>query len=410
MTNPETLDFIRLHRTDDVRQLALAGPRHEAVDMAYALDQIQGWQTARHKLPTWAATDGMAYPPHLNMEQCSSEPTARYKQQLVERLMGSSLAQATLVDLTGGFGVDFSYMSRGFARAVYVERDARLCSLATHNFGLLGLRHTEVVCSDSVEWLRALEPAETAPATVFYLDPARRGSHGEKVFALSDCTPDVSVLHSELMQRATAVVVKLSPMLDWHAALAALTTDGRGAEVHIVSVANECKELLLVLTHGDVPLRVVCANDEERFAYSPSVPAAATDGAQWQHAATAIDGTLLVPNASIMKAGCFAELCAHYHIRPLGHNSHLFVAAGPIDGFPGRQFAIRAVSTMNKRDLRQHFQHIGQANIAVRNFPLSVADLRKRLKLKDGGSHYVFATTWQDRHVLLITEPCTLSR
>lgn len=403
MTDAATLDFIRAHRTDDVRRLALMADRFPEVDMPHALDQIQGWQTARHKLPTWAATDGIVYPPHLNMEQCSSEATARYKQRLVTRLLGLRMATSTLADLTGGFGVDFSYLCAGFGRAVYVERGEALCAVARHNFALLGLAHAEVVCGDSVAWLQGWDNARNAHSTVIYLDPARRDTHGQKVFGLHDCVPDVTLLRDDLLLRAHTVVVKLSPMLDWHAAAEALAPDGRGVEVHIVSVGGECKELLVVLTHGEEPLRVVCANDGETFAYVPGQHVDAPAG-PWLQPAERLEGTLLVPNASVMKAGGFAELCAHFRVRPLAPNSHLFVAPAPVDGFPGRQFAIRAMSSMNKRDLRRHLQGVTQANIAVRNFPLSVADLRKRLKLKDGGGLYLFATTWKSQHILVITE------
>lgn len=403
MTNQATRDFIHAHRTDDVRRLALLASRFPAVDMPYALDQIQGWQTARHKLPTWAATDGLAYPPHLSMEQCSSEATACYKQRLVRELLGIRRSQATLVDLTGGFGVDFSFMSQDMAHAVYVERSEALCALARHNFDLLGLRHAKVVCGDGPSWLHDMADASPSCPTLIYIDPARRGTQGQKVYGLHDCTPDITLLRDELLRKAEVVVVKLSPMLDWHAAAEALAPDGRGATVHIVSVANECKELLLVLTHDHEPLRVVCSNDNEQFEYFPASSPSLLAG-PWQQPATAISGTLLVPNASIMKAGCFAELCDSYHVQPLGHNSHLFVSPCPVPLFPGRQFAIRAVSTMNKRELRQHLQGIDRANIAVRNFPMAVADLRRRLKLADGGSCYIFATTWQSRHVLIITE------
>lgn len=181
--NDETARFIRQHRRDDVRTLALKGSKDKAVDMPFALDQIQGWQTARQKLPTWAAAEGIIYPPHLNMEQCSSEETARYKHECIARFCEPD--KATLIDLTGGFGADFSLMSRGFHHAVYVERNASLVEVAQHNFEVLGLHNVEVVNGDGVAYLHQLtakmksgETVATHGKTVIYLDP-----HGATVMA-----------------------------------------------------------------------------------------------------------------------------------------------------------------------------------------------------------------------------------
>lgn len=404
----DTRQFILDHRLDDAVRLALLRHRYPGVDMPFALNQIQGWQTARCKLPSWAATEGILYPPHLNMEQCSSESTARYKAGLLEAAGGR-----TLVDLTGGFGVDFSFMARSCRRAVYVERNAQLCELARHNFSVLGLTQAEVVCSDAEDVLRRLPvrpPGTDAP--IIYLDPARRDTHGRRVFGIEDCTPDVAALRNELLQRARTVIVKLSPMLDWHAAVRTLSAAGGVAvDVHIVSVANECKELLLVLTRHEgleademdvslpsLPRRVVCANDGQQFVCHPS----ATPRQPLLAAPDARSSWLLVPNASVMKAGCFAELSHAFSLPQLDRDSHLFVSSAPVPAFPGRQFQILSISSMNKRELKQALAGISQANIAVRNFPLSADELRRRLRLRDGGGTYVFATTWRSRHVVIV--------
>lgn len=252
MKNEATLQFVQLHREDDVNRLAFLGDKNPDVDMPWALAQISGWQTARRKLPSWAACDGLEYPPHLNMEQCSSEPTAIYKASLASRLVGADAAEhGLLVDLTGGFGVDFSWMARAFAHAVYVERNETLCPIAQHNFQQLGLGHVEIHVGDGVAYLQTmpLVPERTTgcshPLTLIYLDPARRDTYGRKVFGMEDCTPDVVELCDTLLLRADIVVIKLSPMLDWHEAVRKLKNI---SEVHVVSVSNECKELLLVLT------------------------------------------------------------------------------------------------------------------------------------------------------------------
>ena len=392
-----------------------------------------------------SATDGVVYPPHLNMEQCSSEATARYKARIAERHQAS-----LLIDLTGGFGIDFSFIAPCFDHAVYVERNERLCAIARHNFSCLGLANTEVVCGDGEDYLHQLraqvDSGSTQPASAaqfsrpssstspfIFIDPARRDANGHKVFGIADCTPDVLSLKDELMFVASCVMLKLSPMLDWHAAARAFAPYCR--EVHIVSVGAECKELLLVLSpeplapsstlSGDgvaSSIRLVCANDAEIFEQAVSfdltpsfAPEPIVAPAEANRATAAISepfsadevvgASLCVPNASIMKAGIFTALAQKFGVRAVDRDSHLFLGQQKVNGFPGRQFRIMGLTTMNKRELRERLAGITKANIAVRNFPLSADALRKRLKLKDGGSCYLFATTMQGRHVIFITEP-----
>ena len=516
-----TAEFIQEYREKDTRQLALQSARFPDVDMPYALDQIKGWQTARRKLPTWAACDGIVYPPHLSMEQCSSEPTAQYKLNLAmewscriessefrvesseervessERRVESSAREvesselrvessarevesselrvensegevnnfssgqpatlnsqlstlnpqpATLnsqlstlnchasrmTDLTGGFGVDFSFTSCAFASATYVERNAQLCHMVEHNLPLLGIDNAKVVCADAVDYLSTLDMQ-----TMIFLDPARRDQHGAKTVMLADCTPDVVQLLPQLLKKSRFTMLKLSPMLDWHKAVEDL--QGTVREVHIVSVGGECKELLLVLSEEiESELKVFCADLEaggsslsggssgssssscSSFSSEPSSPIhpstpslsaflfvyapGSSCPAPNSKLKTQNSKFLHEPNASIMKAGCFDELAAAYGVSPVSRNSHLFLSAEPVDGFPGRSFSIERVTTLNKRELRQALAGIEKANIATRNFPLSVAELRKRLKLKDGGDVYIFATTTaEDEHLLLIS-------
>lgn len=266
MSNEE---FIQAHANDDVRQLALKAHGIEGIDLPFVLDQIAGRQTAKRKLPSWAAVSGVIYPPHLSMEQCSSERTAQYKAEIISLLTPHSSLH-TLTDLTGGFGVDFSFMSRSFKHAVYVERQEKLCDIAKENFRLLGLDNAEVVCGDGEEYLRQMDKAD-----VIYLDPARRDSNGAKTFAISDCTPDVVTLLPLLLQKATVVMVKLSPMLDWRKAIADIGEE-YVREVHIVSVDNECKELLLLITSQQTtPPALFCVNftgDKVSTLKSPSSP------------------------------------------------------------------------------------------------------------------------------------------
>ena len=383
LANQATLDFIQQHRTDDVRRLALQGGRHPEVDIHYALEQIAGWQKARTKLPSWAARDGIIYPPHLSMEQCSSEATAKYK----ARMAGKGLR---FVDLTAGFGVDAAFIAEGFQQVVTIEQQEKLCAITSENYRLLGLSQVEVRCGDGVDYLHAMEHAD-----LIYIDPARRDEHGGRTYDIVDCTPNVLELREELLAKADRVMIKLSPMLDWRKAVEDL---GKVSEVHIVSVDNECKELLLVLSESSKPLQVFCVNDGQTFSFRP----ASTQSLSLPSLPSSFF-FLYVPNASIMKAGCFEELAQRLQIAPLDRNSHLFVSESEVSGFPGRCFKIEKMTSLNKRELKEALADIRQANIAVRNFPLSVAELRKRLKLQDGGDTYIFATTVADKgHQLLI--------
>ena len=395
-----TAEFIREYRERDIRQLALQANRFPDVDMPYALDQIQGWQIARRKLPKWAACDGVIFPPHLSMEQCSSEPTAQYKLNLAMEWAERVGHASRMTDLTGGFGVDFSFTSCAFTSATYVERSEQLCHIVEHNLPLLGLNNATVVCADAVEYLSTVEPQ-----TMLFLDPARRDEHGAKTVMLADCTPDVVQLLPKLLEKSRFTMLKLSPMLDWHKAVDDL--QGTVREVHIVSVGGECKELLLVLsTVVESELKVYCADlstasgSSSLFVYTPGSSAPVANSTfNIQHSTF-----LHEPNASIMKAGCFDELALAYGVSPVSRNSHLFLSDEPVEDFPGRSFVVERVTTMNKGELRKTLAGIEKANIATRNFPLTVAELRKRLKIKDGGDVYIFATTTAEgEHLLLIS-------
>ena len=399
--NKATRDFIHSHTDDDVRQLALRGTKDSEVDLPFALEQIAGRQKAKSKIPSWASIEGIIYPPHLSMEQCSSEATARYKASLIKAVMGTgSLGSAPgacphdcLVDLTGGFGIDFAFMAPLFRQAVYVERQPQLCDIAKENFKLLNLQ-TEVICTDGADYLHTLDHA-----SLVFIDPARRDEHGGRTYGIADCTPNILELKEELLTKADCILLKLSPMLDWRKAVADI---GCVSEVHIVSVDNECKELLVLVNREAEPIKVVCVNllsegTAQHFSFlhssSRNQGDRSLDSGQNHGPVPLIPLNLYEPNASIMKAGCFDLLEERFGVCQLDKNSHLFVSETAVEDFPGRQFIIDRVTSMNKRELKEAMQGIGRANIAVRNFPLSAADLRIRLKLQDGGDIYIFATT-----------------
>ena len=384
--NDKTRDFIEQNLNADIRQLALKGCRDKDVDIDVAIRQIAGRQTARRKLPSWAALDGILYPPHLNMEQCSSEQAARYKAGVCTRLSSPT----SLVDLTGGFGVDFAFMSEAFDEATYVERNSELFAISSANMKILAPK-AKCLNEDGLEVLHRLDHV-----SMIFMDPARRDSHGGRTYGISDCTPNVLEIKDELLQKADVVMLKLSPMLDWHKAISDLG-EQYIKEVHIVSVQNECKELLIVMQQQPAePPTVYCVNDDSVFSYHPS----SISSNHISHHSSLI--YLYEPNASIMKAGCFAEIEQAFKVSQLAPNSHLFASDQAIADFPGRKFRVTAVTSMNKQELKQALKDIRQANIAVRNFPMSVADLRKRLKLSEGGNDYIFATTLTEGKKVLI--------
>lgn len=388
MTNSE---FILQHRTEDVRKLALK-KMPVGLDATFCLQQIEGWQLARKKIPDWAEKDGLFFPPRLSMEQCSSQQTALYKRRVVGRLLEGQYD--SMMDLTGGFGIDFSYIAPLFCEAVYIEQQEQLCQIARHNFTRLGLTHARILNARSEEALK-----DIGNTSLIYADPARRDSAGRKVVLLQDCQPDVVALQGELMAHARVVMLKLSPMLDIQQALRQLRYV---REVHVVSVDGECKELLLVMYRQDVPLRYFCINITDPVQETVVEAGTASPVICRQEA-----DYLYEPNASILKAGVQDALCNIYKVEKLHPFSHLFTSDRLIPDFPGRSFRILGRCDFSKRGLRDLLSDVRQANITVRNFPATVQELRKKLKLSDGGGVYLFATTMQDEsHTLLKCEKC----
>ena len=385
MIDEHTLAFIRDHAGDDVRQLALQAARYPLVDMRVAATQIEGRRLATSKLPSWAATEGVIFPVRLSMEQCSSEQTARYKASLVG---GERLA-----DLTGGFGIDCSYMSERFETTTYIERNEELCRIASHNFALLE-KNITVVNGNSEEILASLESQDW-----IFVDPARRSASGGKVVALSDCEPNVCQLEDLLLQKAKRVMVKCSPMLDISQALRELHSV---SEVHVVSVGNECKELLFILG-GDMGDELLIhtinfrGESTQVFAYTN-----AEEINSYCTCTASVSHYLYEPNSSLMKAGCFRLPAARWGLLKLHRNTHLYTSDTLIKEFPGRVFEVKNVDGFGKNELKRLSSELKKANIAVRNFPERPETLRKRLKLGDGGDTYLFATTLDDERRVII--------
>lgn len=382
-----TIQFIREHLDDDTSKLALQAKKYPDVDMPFVINQIVGRKVAMEKIPSWGNKDGLLYPRHLSLEQCSSEATAKYKASLVK---GDAM-----VDLTGGFGIDCAFLSANFKQAVYVERQQELCEIAASNFPILGLSHIKVVNDDGVEYLSGMESVD-----LIFLDPARRDEKGGKVVAIADCEPDVARLSELLISKARQVMIKLSPMLDLSLALRDLPY---AKEVHVVSVANECKEVLIILEKvaPDKEMAIHCINvlkngDVQRYTFSKEQESEGCDYTD------EIGTYLYEPNASILKAGAYKSIANSFNLKKLHPNSHLYTSDVKQADFPGRCFECKSVFSLNKKELKMYLGDVKQANITVRNFPSSVADLRKRLRLSDGGEIYLFATTLKSEQKVLI--------
>lgn len=380
--------FIREHENEDVSNLAL---RFSGELTPFVLAQIAGRQMAKYKIPTWYTNDAILYPPHISLEQASSEITARYKTEIL------SQSEGLLVDLTGGLGVDFSFMSPFFREGIYVEQNRDLCQIGKHNFDALNLRNITVKNDTSETFLQT-----PFHAALIYLDPSRRDDDGRKVFRIEDCTPHVVELKALLLQKSDRVMIKFSPMLDISLALKALANV---SEVHIVSVDNECKELLFLLSGNVTDCFFHAVNlkkngEKQRFSYSSQ------DEQMKQASYTSeIQTFLYEPNASLLKAGAFNLISDVYKINKLHKNSHLYTSDVLISDFPGRIFQVKNVFAPNKKNIKTLLSETKKANVAVRNFPMSVAEIRRKTSLKEGGDTYLFATTiFDERKVWIVCE------
>ena len=378
-----TRQFIRENLNADVPTLALK-KAPVGTDFSLALRQIEARQLLRKKVPSWSENEDLLFPLHLSIEQCSSEASAKYKASL---LQGQSF-----VDLTGGLGIDTYFISRQFQQADYVERQTELCELARYNFDVLNA-DIKVWNKTAEDYLKHCEPKDC-----IFLDPARRDAYGRKTVSISDCTPDVIDLQEKLLQKAEKVMIKLSPMLDISQALGELH---HVKEVHVVAVFNECKELDFIMERDyQGEPQFVCVNlltsqaklcftrEEER-----SCPSRIAD---------TVLNYLYEPNPAVMKAGCYKLLTERFDVLKLHKNSNLYTSEQFNPNFPGRIFKVEDWTPYSKKIKQTLLSDVAQASIAVRNFPLSVAELRKILRIGDGDAIYLFATTLKGENKIII--------
>lgn len=389
MLTTKQIQFIQEHLTDDLSRLLLSAAKYPDLDIPFLCEQIAARRQIREKLPSWYANKELVFPAKIAAEQCSSEQTALYKQHLVK-------SDWSICDLTGGLGIDSYFFSQKVKQLIYIERFPIYCEVAIHNFKVLGADNIQVLNADTTQCIESLPLVD-----MFYLDPARRGESNKRMFALSDCEPNLSDLLPELLKRAPRVMAKLSPMADIQMTLKLLP--GTTA-VYVLSVKNECKELLFVVERNvtDVSPMIHCVNftsagKEMKFSFNLDE--------EYKTEALKSDGVseyLYEPNASVLKAGAFKQIAVRYGVKKLHTSSHLYTSNQFIEDFPGRVFQVETLYPFSGKLCKGLSKIIPQANITVRNFPLTVDELRKRTKITDGGTVYLFATTLANGDKVLI--------
>ncbi len=389
-TDSTTIDFILNHTPADTNRLLLSAKKYSQIeDMQYVVDQIIGRNQIKDKLPAYYENRDIVIPSRIAAEQCSSVHTALYKQSLLE---GDSLC-----DLTGGFGVDSYFFALKTKKSYYIERFENYCEVAKHNFKVLGIDHIEVINGDC-------QSLELPAVDTFYIDPARRGDNNKRLFSIEDCEPNIVEMRSILLSKSKRLVIKVSPMADLVQSIKLLPET---KEVHVISVKNDCKELLFMLDNkpvidlGDIP--ITCVNfltngDMQTFTFTLS-DESATD-TKFYHNTEA--KYLYEPNASVMKAGAFKQISSQLGVLKLHPHSHLYVSEELVENFPGRTFLIDSCIDFNSKTNKTLHKDYPKANIATRNFPLQPEALRKKLKITEGGDVYLFATTFIDNEKRMV--------
>lgn len=379
--------FIQQHLNADVTELLLRNKTFRPERLRELVQQIQARQKAKDKLPSWYANLDVVFPSLLSVEQSSSEITAKYKADLVS---GNCFA-----DLTGGMGVDFQHFSQHFNKSFYVERNPTLVELAEHNLGLLGITNAQFLNQDSLAWLRQTD----TNFDWIYLDPARRGDANQKIVRLEDCEPNILSIKGLLFEKAKFVLLKTSPLLDIDLAIRSLACV---TQVHIVAVENEVKEVLFCLQQSPDKEAIITAvnltkTGTQQFVFCRSDEQKATFQTKL------LGKYLYEPNAAIMKSGAFKLVGQRFDLHKIHLHSHLYTSDEKVPDFVGRTFEIEAVMKLDKKELRAYLPD-NQANIAVRNFPMTVAQIRQQTGIREGGNVYLFATTdWNDKKIVLVT-------
>lgn len=437
-----TQEYIKQHRNDDVYRLALA-KTPEGVDLQYALQQISAYQILTKKVPSWAECNELIFPRQLSLEQSSSELTARYKAELIRNFMGNQ--PFTHIDLTGGMGIDCYFIAQHTQKSHYVELNPELCQIARHNFthlnsnisvhnttaeeflnqstdNRLQITNNRVqstdnrvqmtdnrvqITDDRLQMTDNFSLLTPNSSLLIYLDPARRGDHGQKLVSIADCQPNVIELLPQMFELTDKVVVKLSPMLDITRAINELS---HIEKLYVISVGNECKELLLFINkkynaetqiHA-INLKSTINNQRSTDNPTPFSGFISHETALSLSYAHEVGKYLYEPYAAHLKSGLYKTIAQQYNCEKLHQHSHLYTSTELNNDFPGRKFEVKEVVPFDKKSAKTLFKSLKQANLTTRNFPLTVSELRTQYKIKDGGETYIFATTLHDDSKVLI--------
>ena len=396
MLSPELRLFIQEHLQDEPERLLLSAGRYPDVDVRMAAQQIAARQHIREKLPEWYTQPELIFPSALSCQQASSELTAKYKQELMP-------VDGRIYDLTGGLGVDSYYFSQRAKSVLYMEQQPELYAAAVHNFAALGAQNIQALQGSCLDLLPTLPSPD-----MIYIDPSRRGTQRQRLLSLEDYEPCLDSLRRLVFPHAARILLKISPMADIWESLRLLP---EATEVHVLSVKNDCKELLFLLA-PQVPqqlppeaVKIVCVHwgREEKKEFCcfrrTDEQAART---QIRYGRPEPGGYVYEPNASLLKAGAFQWTALQFGLEKLAQHSHLYTSSRHVQDFPGRVFRIVRLWPFRSSGLHKLKEALPQANIAVRNFPLGAEALRKRLQIKDGGNNYLFGTTLQDGERVLI--------
>lgn len=387
LPNKETTDYIYEHRNEDVNKLVLKKRVDTNIDYDFAIRQIAGKQRITQKIPTFYNTKNIVFPAHLNIEQCSSESTALYKKSICEG--------DTFIDITAGFGVDFFFISQKFKQAIYVERNEELCRIAEHNFSVLAAENITIINMDALDFIHKMPAVDC-----LLVDPARRDKAGGKTVFLSDCEPDITKIYKQLLTKTKFLMLKLSPMIDISAAIHQLSNVH---EVHVVSVANECKEILLILKPGEVEkiqhktVNIKHGKATEYFDFTKEEEM----GIACNYSANVLN-YLYEPNSSILKAGAFKCISNSFKLSKLQKNTHLYTSEILLSEFPGRSFRVHKVWEFGKKEMIELKKQHPKANLSTRNFPLKPEELKKKIGIADGGETYLFGCTLVNHKKVII--------
>jgi len=374
--------FIIAHKDDDVNSLALQASKFSGIDFKMALQQIQGYQIAKRKIPLWTEYEDTVFPPHISLEQCSSQTAAEYKLQVAMRITDNNIHK--FADLTGGFAVDATVIARETEMLTYVETQEDLCRIVDNNLRVMGVRNFHVInakCEDVIENLDYQD--------VILIDPARRDGYGRKVVSISDCSPDIGKLQNEIISKTRFLMVKLSPMLDISSALKVLNGVD---EVHVVAIDNECKEVLIVM-QKDVATRpkIICADISRNGKTAAKLEFYADDEKNLEYNIADYIGRFIYdPNSAIMKAGAFKTLSHLFPVHQLDVNTHVYTSDAFVENFPGRSFIVEDIFSFSKNSAKLLKKTVTAANVCVRNIPISVSQFRKRFYINEGGDSFLF--------------------